>query len=101
MPARFVPFIEAIQYTGTNGSVILGLIPGWPIDDAWTTFIYPTLVSETGGVAMLSLVTPWESYGLTLNTGDWVQIPPTGSSLDVVHTYLAADFPRRFIPDPS
>lgn len=102
MPAsRFVPFIQAIQYTGSNGAAVLALVPGWPQDDTGTSFIMPTLVSQAGGVATLGLVTPWESYTLVLHTGDWVQIPPTGGSLDAVLTYSSGDFTNRYIPDPS
>ena len=102
MPAaRYLPFIDAIQYTGSNGAAVLALIPGWPQDDAGISVILPTLVSETGGVATLRLVTPSDTYTVVLHTGDWVEIPPAGISLDAVQTYSAASFARRYILDPS
>lgn len=78
--SRWVPYVSAIQYSGSNSAEILGLIPngfrgGYAPAPAY-------IVSESGGTVTFRQDVPeMGSAVVSLVTGDWIQIVPGDAGL--------------------
>lgn len=103
--SKFLPYINAIQYDGMNSAEILGLIPNAYDQILMTTTVEALIVSEAGGTLVLRQIIPEEeTVTVTLDEGDWLQVPGAGSDLSTAQYFRAADgnpLLDHWIPDPS
>jgi hypothetical protein len=66
MAEQLIPFVNGVQYTGSNGTAILAEIPAQQVSD-YNVYI----VSESGGTLVLGYEDAGPNFQ-TAETGDWV-----------------------------
>lgn len=88
---KFLPFISAIQYNGTNSAEILGYVADYVPDTGPTRVAF--ILSEGGGsVSFRQTVRDNNIVTITMDVGDWMKMDVTGwDDLENFSAFRSAD----------
>jgi hypothetical protein len=67
MAEQLIPFVNGVQYTGSNGTAILAEIPAQAVSDYGIS-----IASESGGTLVMEYYPDGGLSSLIVETGDWV-----------------------------